>query len=357
MGISELSVGNNYETSFEKPLVKNIWRIVRSFFQNLKEKTSFFRFSEYEASINKYLRDSIFFTKSEVSKGSQTLAKFENSYDRLLKYLFSLFFLCFDKLGLKRFFTVWNPYEPLRLLWDMLLFMMIMMEFYYIPIELAFGVYISHMNWIIIFILITNALISLNTAYYFRGSLVTTRLYILKNYMKKYLINDISTVLVFIVVSSVEDSEVLPFFQLVFYLNAKRFFNIHNILDEKFKLYYRFHGFLEILELIFFSLFIIHIFACGFYWISIQSIDDYPKTWISVEEINTNNWQEGYTYAFYWATITIMTVGYGDVVPQNTIERIYVIFTAIMGCGVFAFNVSMIGRICEKMSKDDEEFK
>lgn len=329
---------------------------MRAFVSNLKEKTSFYRFTEYEHSIQKYLRDNIFFSRQELSKKKET----SRIDQKILRYVLSVLFICLDKLNLKKKITrIWNPYEPLKLLWDITFFVIITIEFYSIPLEISFDASVSNMEGVIILFFFANALISLNTAYYFRGSLVITRKDILRNYAKKYLLNDFLTIFVYLLFSILngDNTEFLHFFKLVFYLNTKRFFNIRSVLDEKFKLYYRFHGYFEIFELITFSFFIIHVFACGFFWISLQSSYAGIPTWISKENINLNDWQVAYSTAFYWATITIMTVGYGDVVPINSIERIYAILTAIMGCGVFAFNVSMIGRICEKMYKDNEQFK
>jgi hypothetical protein len=39
------------------------------------------------------------------------------------------------------------------------------------------------------------------------------------------------------------------------------------------------------------------------------------------------------------------TVGYGDIVPVNNIERVFVIAVTLVSCGVFAFSVNSIGNI------------
>lgn len=41
------------------------------------------------------------------------------------------------------------------------------------------------------------------------------------------------------------------------------------------------------------------------------------KNWLHYINISNNKWSSMYIYSIYWAFTTIVTVGYGDIIPQN----------------------------------------
>lgn len=45
----------------------------------------------------------------------------------------------------------------------------------------------------------------------------------------------------------------------------------------------------------------------------------------------------------------MITVGYGDVTPVTTAERISVIVVTVISCGVFAYAVNSIGNIIKEL--------
>ena len=61
--------------------------------------------------------------------------------------------------------------------------------------------------------------------------------------------------------------------------------------------------------------------------------------------IRDQNWSVQYLNAYYFSTVTMITVGYGDIVPNCTFEMIYCILTMLMACGVYAYSLNAIGTI------------
>ena len=49
-----------------------------------------------------------------------------------------------------------------------------------------------------------------------------------------------------------------------------------------------------------------------------------------------------YTDSAYFTTITLTTIGYGDLVPTNPTSKIFTIFFVFSGVGIFIFSLSII---------------
>jgi hypothetical protein len=53
----------------------------------------------------------------------------------------------------------------------------------------------------------------------------------------------------------------------------------------------------------------------------------------------------------------MITVGYGDVTPVTTAERISVIVVTVISCGVFAYAVNSIGNIIKELDIEQVQFE
>lgn len=54
-----------------------------------------------------------------------------------------------------------------------------------------------------------------------------------------------------------------------------------------------------------------------------------------------------YVLSLYWSVTTMLTVGYGDIVPYNNLEKIFTMFTMLLGCCLFAYVMSSIGGLVD----------
>ena len=86
---------------------------------------------------------------------------------------------------------------------------------------------------------------------------------------------------------------------------------------------------------------LIHFFACLFY-LSAFLESDHLGTWIYVLRWNNLSPPQQYVVACYFTMTTIMTIGYGDLTPQTSSERIVVTFIQLTGVLINAFLVGTL---------------
>jgi voltage-gated potassium channel len=73
--------------------------------------------------------------------------------------------------------------------------------------------------------------------------------------------------------------------------------------------------------------------------------------WLNISGINENlSPSSNYISALYWTTTTLTTVGYGDIVPNTNIEKLYAVFVMIIGVGFYGY---LIGNVVSVITKRD----
>lgn len=150
-----------------------------------------------------------------------------------------------------------------------------------------------------------------------------------------------------------------------------------------------FKVFMEVFNLLFMLMFLAHIAACAFYATAVAQPEcrwAYPgnsclmeaagcrgTSWgsgVAARALTTTSsttWWEPqpqdaadnaaqgtlYSAAIYWSFTTLTTIGYGDILPTNNLERAICTLTMVAGSGMFAYIVGRLAAVASQVNYRD----
>ena len=98
-----------------------------------------------------------------------------------------------------------------------------------------------------------------------------------------------------------------------------------------------------------------HISSCFFVYIGYSSISN--VNWICYAQLSNSNKFDVYIASLYYVLVTIYSVGYGEITPQNYLEILCIIFLLIFGSMIYSYGISSISTMFSERSKKFMEFK
>ncbi|KAL4465443.1 hypothetical protein ABPG73_007898 [Tetrahymena malaccensis] len=195
--------------------------------------------------------------------------------------------------------------------------------------------------------------LNFNTGFYREGQIVEDKQEIIENYLKLQFWLDTVTVCGFSL------SQYFPYAKVLFLIRIYNFFIQLRQFEDRAQFIQQFPSVWTLLKLFSLIFFVAHYCGCGFTIIAyLERINDSSSiTWLVKYGIQDETWQVQYIYCLYFSFITMITVGYGDIVPQTNIERVYVIFMTLISAAVFGYSINTIGAIFQDIASKSISYR
>ncbi|KAL4441405.1 hypothetical protein ABPG74_013700 [Tetrahymena malaccensis] len=269
----------------------------------------------------------------------------------IIKQLNSFFIRFMEKI------PIISPNSHLKIIWDIFFMIFILFKIMTIPMILSYNLEILCSNnegicveeFTSVILMSIDMLLCMNTAIFKQGTLINKRLEIIKNYKKQFIFDLI--VLICYSISIIIGNDYL---KLIILIKLYEITHIVMFLEEIFHPTQIVYSLIDIGKIIFIVIFMAHMVSCFIYIIS-KNQPVTGNTWIT--RLNYNSWVEYYITGLYFAIITMITIGYGDVVPVTIYEKIFVMGMTLVSCGVFAYSLNTISRIISEFSMRRSKFR
>mmetsp|Transcript_1093 Transcript_1093/g.1103 ORF Transcript_1093/g.1103 Transcript_1093/m.1103 type:complete len:86 (+) Transcript_1093:297-554(+) len=76
------------------------------------------------------------------------------------------------------------------------------------------------------------------------------------------------------------------------------------------------------------------------------------KNWMWAIDMTDEAPQQRYFTALYWAAVTALTIGYGDITPQNNWEVLFCIICFMVGVSSFSYALSSFSNLIIELGKN-----
>ncbi|CAD8062415.1 unnamed protein product [Paramecium primaurelia] len=264
-----------------------------------------------------------------------------------------------------------TPESRLKIVWDCVVMLSRLYFLFTIPIDLAWNKYkiiygeLYIPTILMILLLVFDFILSFNSSFYQFGQIVSNRATIAKNVISKSYGLEAISILILIIYAIISNSTQSQFnlltewwdlLMLLFYVQCRNIPKLISQIEETLNLSKPSSSLLELFKLLLVLFFVLHCYSCLWYFVGYYSYLYSEKgSWLEFYHVEHETWQVQYLYSFYFSTVTMFTIGYGDVVPISYLERVIAILYMMICSIQLSYSVSTVGAIIDTISAYGQE--
>jgi hypothetical protein len=281
------------------------------------------------------------------------------------------------------------PDSAMRAVWDFMNLVLLTWTTFEIPVSMLFMEHAPEydnvslgckwdafmiINLIVDTLFLIDVLVSFNTAYLDKNAiLVDDRRAIACNYMKSWFLLDVSTSIPLdqiLCTLRTGDGDIVRLIKIFRLLKLARILRFVRILKkwEMITGSKTVRNVSRMSKFVALMIFVTHMSAC-MWMVPVMHGECAPHSDDFLEGACTNwldtydprlakpgvNWARRYLASMYFAIVTLCTVGYGDIVPTNDLERVFAGGLALCGGVIFAFCIGSISSLANQESATEFE--
>ncbi|CAK91413.1 unnamed protein product (macronuclear) [Paramecium tetraurelia] len=254
------------------------------------------------------------------------------------------------------------PQDIHKIIWDISFCFVLIYFFVMIPLELAFnkGLLYSQCIWLTVplcLFLLIDCIMKMSTVYYENGQPIIDKNKIFKNYLKNGLISDGLAILVIIFNFFnyfYVKSYWISLLQLCFVTQFSYFTKITKNVEESINLDKTSTSILNLAKLLLMILYIVHLYSCLWFFIGDYGGQMNWSNWLDDRHLKNESSVSQYLESFYFSTVTMISVGYGDIVPQNELEKVLTILFMLTTCIQLSFTINTVAQIFSSINHATE---